>query len=405
MRLAHAIFFAPLFLVFTGPAWAQVGADQCNELLRLGYKNIEIRTSAYQRDYAESFDKEASQSSASNRSFGVGVSFMGYGGSADSHSGNQQSNSEVEKNRLMEHLRDNVSDTTIQLHDEAIKSWLECMRLAKEGLQIDSISPTPDLKGVTLQLRYLDKPYIMFNGVDITGTDEAEKDVACVVTPPTGNRLDLGPDTRFLLDPAATLISCNRTPQRIQDGREFFDPVRLAFKTEHGGIVVDMPPLTLVEVDQTELNRIYHKLVHLEQEILDVKSRLDEVYVSEWREVSGNGPQEIIFYHGLHGIPAEVEVQFSQDKSTVYQVIWKYTTNDLHGSDPVAVAADEQVVKLEFVGSSTPLYLFQYPRAGDLIFHHGYFRIVARVPPTPSSPMATEMNSTKNTAPSETHAN
>jgi hypothetical protein len=135
------------------------------------------------------------------------------------------------------------------------------------NLDIDSLSYTPDLKGATLQLRYRNNPTIEFRGVDVTGTDEAAKSVKCEATPPTGTRMVLGPDSHFDLEPRTTWISCNRSPQRSQDGREFFGPVRLAFKTQQGRIVLDMPPLTLVQVDQSDLNRLSDELTKVRSDI------------------------------------------------------------------------------------------------------------------------------------------
>ncbi|MGE3542194.1 MAG: hypothetical protein AB7N91_32865 [Candidatus Tectimicrobiota bacterium] len=257
---------------------ASVYAEDCNELLRLGFRNIHTTTSTHD-SIASAFRSFCSEtyryaSTAAQRQIDAAFKFLQYeiGGSTGFGSNTVEVTQEkfCDLGYTNSQYRDFKSSTAIEIHDRALEAWERCIALNARGLQTD-IRPTADLTAVTVDLYWTGVAPAEFRGID---QPDIGKAVCSLTTEASPTAVRVTGNTRVPLTPQTATISCSRQHKVDANGVRSADRLRLTFKTNNGSFDVDMPPLNLHQGNGIDLQAIYEKLAQVQN---NINSQIAEV--------------------------------------------------------------------------------------------------------------------------------
>jgi hypothetical protein len=192
--------------------------SDCNELLNLGYMNINHSVSEYDSVVAayNNFCSTSYNSASSEQKRGLDVSFsflkkisgkLGYNWGKTL---NQTTWSQIcQDTNTYSRLSTYQSVDSSEISNIALSAWQNCLALNACGLKSD-FSITQDLTGLTGTLYYTGSSPISFLGVDNIGLGKA----SCNVTAYIGNKYvtkAVTADTTFKLSTKAANFNCQRT--------------------------------------------------------------------------------------------------------------------------------------------------------------------------------------------------
>lgn len=262
MRVAYRFLWTlSVGLLSVTPA---VAAD-CNELLRLGYRNIlETAGSNDQRAaYSRELCSERYETASSERKARIQASYKVFSGGAEG----SDVQIKTEQQRMCDFTHSassstsTISSVSSNIHQGALNAWQKCLELQQRSLHVE-IDPTDDLRAVTVQMTWKRPNSVEFTGVDITDAGTAE----CTATVPnmkSGNGLiKVAANTRFAIAQDTVTFTCNRVFKRVGEA-EAAKATRITFKTSEGAFNVDLPAIFLTEIETKEVRSIYNQLAEL----------------------------------------------------------------------------------------------------------------------------------------------
>lgn len=268
--LAYALSF--LFVLSAG-----VRAEDCNEMLRLGYMNInhsvtqsDSIVSAYRHFCSTSYNSASSDVRAAMQ---ISFDFLGSFGIGGGKTLSQTSWTQICKDQsLYNKYSSYQSVDSSEISDIALSAWQNCLVLNQRGVKAD-FSPTPDLTGLTGSLYWAGSTPINFLGVETAGLGTA----TCTVTAWNGKNYvtqDSGPGLGFKLSAKAAHFNCKRATSTDSKGRIVAPAVRLSFPTSEGKLDFDLSPLTLIQVRDIIIKSIYDNVNSLSNDVKGLKSTL-----------------------------------------------------------------------------------------------------------------------------------
>lgn len=271
--------------LFFGLSFSQNSfSEDCNELLNLGYMNInhsvnsyDSLVSAYNFLCTESYSS-ASQSTkrGMNFSFDFLKKLTGNFGQSIEGSLTQTTWSKVCKDKaIYNKLSTYQSINSSEISSIAMSAWTECLAMNSRGLKAN-FGTTPDLTGLTGTLYWAGSSPIYFTGVDNNGLGTA----SCTVTYYDGKKYVTTPTTNttlFKLGASAAGFNCKRNTSLDDLGRITADGTRLTFKTSEGKLDFDMSPITLTHVEAKQIDGIYQKLTETQQTLDGLTSQLSNI--------------------------------------------------------------------------------------------------------------------------------
>lgn len=247
-------------------AGGSADAGDCNELLRLGYRNIEENSSAaMSRQFARAdFCSEDYEKASADKKMKIEAAYGPFsGGAATSESNIRTAQKKVcwSKDESAESASSS-SNKAVTIHDQALDAWNKCNALAAKQLATD-VSLMADLAGVTVQMTWRGANSVRFTGLNVVGVGTR---AACTVQTPALPKAEAaGPNTRFDLKAEATAtFSCSRE-FNAKPAPKSADQVRLTFTTEVGSLDVDLPAVRLVQVPVVELAALAARVEQVEK--------------------------------------------------------------------------------------------------------------------------------------------
>ena len=280
MKLSRVISIALLMCSVSQSTYA----EDCNELLNLGYMNInhsvnsyDSVVSAYNLLCSESYNS-ASESTKKGMSFSFDFlkKLSGSFGKTFEGSLTQENWSKVcEDKELYTRLSTYQSINSSEISSVAMSAWKECLALNARGLK-PNFSATSDLTGLTGTLYWAGSTPIFFTGVDNSGVGTA----ACNITYHDGKQYVTKPTTSslvFKLGTKAASFSCRRKTSLDSQSRIMANATRLTFKTSEGKIDFDLAPITLTQIDAKQIDGIYQKLSGIDNDLVGKQQSLDKL--------------------------------------------------------------------------------------------------------------------------------
>lgn len=247
MRRTARTAFA-LYFVFGATA---AHAEQCNEILRLGYTNIESISSNSEKDSVQKQDFCSSEYSndKSTSSLKVEAAYGLFSGGLASSDGNIR---EAQKRVCTsgygkEYSKSAYKQDVSTIYQGALNAWTTCLAMKASGLDID-IKPYQDLTGVVVEMAWRRSGKVKFRGID------HNDDVTCNVTSDTKHSITTA-DMTIPLTTSSIILNCKRTPV-VENGVTSYKPGPILFKTTEKGILLEMPPINTVNVKITDLQRV-----------------------------------------------------------------------------------------------------------------------------------------------------
>ena len=252
----------------------------CNELLQLGYTNINHSVNSYDSAVsAYNFLCSESYSSVStDKKRGMSLSFdflKKITGSLSANWGNtltQTSWNQVCSDKaLSSKLSTFQSINSSEISAIALNAWTECLNLNARGLKAD-FSVTPDLIGLTGTLYWNGSTPIYFTGVSNNGLGAA----SCNVTYYDGKQYinkQATDNTLFMLDAKSASFNCKRTTYLDNQKRIAANSTRITLKTSEGKLDFDLSPITLTQVDVKEIDGIYQKVSYLDTQLSQLNTQ------------------------------------------------------------------------------------------------------------------------------------
>lgn len=245
-------------------------AEDCNELLRLGYMNINHSVSQYDSVVSayNHFCSTSYDSASSDQKRGLQASFdflKTISGSLGFNWGKtltQETWSQIcEDVNTYNKLSTYQSVDSSEISSTALSAWQNCLTLTARGLKTD-FSPTQDLTGLTGALYWTGSSPINFLGVDNIGLGKAN----CEVTAYIGNKYvtqTVTPSTTFKLSTKAANFNCQRITELDAKNRITAQATRLTFKTSDGKLDFDLAPITLTQIESKQISGLYKQIASL----------------------------------------------------------------------------------------------------------------------------------------------
>lgn len=276
-------------------------AEDCNELLRLGYMNVNHSVSQYDSVVSayNHFCSTSYNSASSDKKRGLQTSFdylktiSGSLGFSWGKTLTQETWSQIcEDKNTYNKLSTYQSADSSEISNSALSAWQNCLTLNARGLKSD-FNMTQDLTGLTGTLYWTGSTPITFLGVDNIGLGKA----SCNVTAYIGNKYVTKPvtsDTTFKLTTKAANFNCQRSTDLDELNRITAQVTRLTFKTSEGKLDVDLAPIMLTQIDGKQINDLYMQIDNLRQRteilnIVDTGTVNHSTNELEWNLFSGTG--------------------------------------------------------------------------------------------------------------------
>lgn len=273
-----------LTLIILSTTNIAVHAEQCNELLRMGYTNInhsvnqfDSVVSAYRHFCNTRYDTASvDEKNGLETSFTFLTQLAGKLGFNWSKNLNQTTWSQIcEDESAYQKLYTFSSADSIEISNAALSAWQNCLALNARGLKSE-FTPTQDLTGLTASLYWTGSSAISFLGIDNNGLGTAQ----CTVTAFVGKKyltIPVEANTNFKLGTKAANFNCKRATSLDADNRITADATRITFKTTEGKLDVDLSPITLRQIDATEINSLYEKIDGLEKKDVVFEASLNDL--------------------------------------------------------------------------------------------------------------------------------
>lgn len=278
------LIFSTVFLLKTTFISSFTYAADCNELLQLGYMNInhsvsasDTLVSAYQNLCSESYSSASTgKKKGMNFSFDFLKKFSGSLGGTWENTLTQTAWSKVCNDKsLKTKLSTYQSLNSSEISHVAMNAWTECLALNERGLK-PNFNATSDLTGLTGTLYWNGSWPIYFTGVDNNGLGTA----SCSVTYYDGKQYTTkaaSSTTTFALDSKSASFNCKRKTAVDSQGRIIAQGTRLTFKTSEGKIDFDLSPITIAHVEARQINSIYSQLNSLSSNLSNAQSSINNL--------------------------------------------------------------------------------------------------------------------------------
>jgi hypothetical protein len=159
-----------------------------------------------------------------------------------------------------------VSTITKKVHDQTLAAITDCLTLQNSNLQ-SSFRTIGDATALVAQFKYLSKPALTFQKVEVVGPGKAT--CTAYVPDDKAGTVAIDGSKSFQIDTQNVTVICQREFEKDAGGKQFSDNLTIVFITPARSISIPMPAVRLQQVPMAEF-------AELREEVASAKTKLAE---------------------------------------------------------------------------------------------------------------------------------